>query len=110
MRPMIDDWVYDSTVIFDINEFYGPDASQTATDRGTTISTIGKVVATESVGKKRDLVIYLPVFEAGDIHVLRLTNDCAKDGVAECGDDSDDSDEDEERRGRRRLFATADSK
>ena len=111
MRPTRVDWVYDSTVIFDINEYYGPDASQTATDRGTTISTLGKVIATDSVGKKRDLVIYIPVFEAGDIHVVRLTNRCPDirigGGSAGCGGDEDeedsgsDSSEEDERRGRK---------
>ena len=76
MRPMTNDWDYESTVIFDINEYYGEDTTQTPTDIGTTISTIGKVIATESVEKQGDLLIYIPVFEARDIHVFRLTSSC----------------------------------
>jgi hypothetical protein len=47
---------------------------------GITISTIGKVIAIDSKKKRGDLVIIVPVYEANDIHVLRLTNDCAKKG------------------------------
>ena len=55
------DWEYDAQVIFDINEFYGPNTTQTPlTDPfGVTISTIGKVIATDSVEKKGDLILYM---------------------------------------------------
>lgn len=69
------DWMYDSEVIFDINEFYGPETSQTPQQDpfGITISTIGKVTADDSVTTNGDIIIYVPVFEARDIHVFRLS-------------------------------------
>jgi hypothetical protein len=76
------DWTYDAQVIFDINEYYGPETTQTPLldPFGITISTIGKVIAIDSKNKRGDLVILVPVYEANDIHVLRLTSDCTKKG------------------------------
>ena len=51
-------WEYDSTVIFDINEYYGEGTTQTelADREGVTISTIGKVAILN------DHVVFVPVF------------------------------------------------
>jgi len=68
-------WDYESEVIFDIDAFYGEGTTQTVlTDpNGISISTIGKVGARKLSDKAVNL--YVPVFEATDIHVLRVT-DC----------------------------------
>jgi len=67
-------WDYDSSVIFDINDYYGANTSQTFTAPppavGVSISTIGGV----DWRYDRDWTwgsyaeIYIPVFEARDIH------------------------------------------
>lgn len=68
------DWGYGSSVIFDINDFYGPNTSQSFTApppaTGVSISTIGG----PSWRYDRDWAwgayaeIYIPVFEGRDIH------------------------------------------
>ncbi|MBT8131856.1 MAG: hypothetical protein KJO35_06285, partial [Gammaproteobacteria bacterium] len=68
------DWNYDSTTIFDIKDYYGPNATLTLNapppDIGNSISTIGSPVwhydrdwAWNSYAE-----IYIPVFEGRDIH------------------------------------------
>jgi hypothetical protein len=76
------DWTYNAQVILDINEYYGPEISQTPLldPLGITSSTIGKVIAIDSKKKRGDLVILVPVFEANHIHVLRLTSECSNKG------------------------------
>ena len=71
--PGSTDWNYDAAVIFDINDFYGPNTSQTfsapAPATGVSISTIGEPVWRYD----RDWAwgsyaeIYIPVFEGRDI-------------------------------------------
>jgi hypothetical protein len=75
------DWTYNAQVIFDINEFYGSETTQTPLmdPFGITISTIGKVIAIDSKKKRGDLVILVPVFEANHFHVLRLSKCSKKD-------------------------------
>jgi hypothetical protein len=68
-----DDWSYRSSVIFDINDFYGPNATQTPLidPFGVTISTIGTVATRYD---RRHLLghseLYIPVFEGRDIHIM----------------------------------------
>ncbi|MGI9291992.1 MAG: hypothetical protein ACR2QG_12060 [Gammaproteobacteria bacterium] len=68
------DWNYESSVIFDINEYYGPNTSQTFTApapaTGTSISTIGAVSWRYDRGWSWGSFaeIYIPVFEGRDIH------------------------------------------
>ena len=67
------DWGYESAVIFDINDFYGANTTQSPMldPFGITISTIGAVAVRydrEHVFARAE--IYIPVFEARDIHVL----------------------------------------
>lgn len=67
------DWNYKSAVLFDINDFYGPDTSQMLgappPSQGNSISTIGGLSMRYD---RPDLLglaeIYVPVFEARDIH------------------------------------------
>jgi hypothetical protein len=66
-------WEYDSAVIFDINDHYGPNASQTLLDdpQGISISTIGGLTwRYDQPGPLGLAEIYFPVFEARDIHVI----------------------------------------
>lgn len=81
------DWMYDSRVIFDINDYYGPNTSQTETDAGITISTMGAV----AVGYKNDLArLYIPVFEGREILVYSFENEgderveCVEDELLAC--------------------------
>ena len=68
------DWNYDSSVIFDINDFYGPNTSQSYTApppaTGVSISTIGgpswRYDRDWSWGSYAE--IFVPVFEGRDIH------------------------------------------
>ena len=79
LRPKPTDFTYLVQVIFDINEYYGPGTTQTEIpDRpGTTISTIGKVTVLPSELDDDSVLVFIPVFEARDIHVLRVTVNCA---------------------------------
>jgi hypothetical protein len=70
----VNDWTYESAIIFDINDYYGPNTSQTFSApppaTGVSISTIGAV----SWAYDRPWAwgsyaeIYIPVFEGRDIH------------------------------------------
>ncbi|MGI9341819.1 MAG: hypothetical protein ACR2QV_03155 [Gammaproteobacteria bacterium] len=66
-------WEYKSAVLFDINDFYGPNASQSFTapppSQGNSISTIGgQSVRYDAPGPNGRAEIYVPVFEGRDIH------------------------------------------
>jgi len=66
-------WEYDSAVIFDINDYYGANASQTLLDdpQGVSVSTIGGLSwRYDRSGPLGLAEIYFPVFEARDIHVI----------------------------------------
>jgi hypothetical protein len=69
-----DDWTYESFTIFDINDHYGPGTTQTIrTDdpKGEVISTIGGVAwRYDRPGAWGFAEIYVPVFEARQIHVF----------------------------------------
>jgi hypothetical protein len=85
MKPEGRDFGYDTAVLFDINDYYGPNTTQTATASGVYISTIGKPALRydDEKGKhgkhgKKDrgvTEIYVPVFEAMDIHVFSFDKD-----------------------------------
>ena len=70
LKPSTNVWEYDSTVIFDINEYYGEGTSQTElTDReGVLISTIGKVATLDGN------ILFVPVFEAREILVYNISS------------------------------------
>ncbi|MBT8421915.1 MAG: VCBS repeat-containing protein [Gammaproteobacteria bacterium] len=73
-----DDWRYDSAVVFDINDYYGENTSQTLLDdpQGISISTIGGASwRYDRPGPDGKAEFYIPVFEAGDIHVLSFSDD-----------------------------------
>ncbi len=66
-------WEYDSAVIFDINDHYGPGTTQTpmADPFGITVSTIGGIaVRYDQPGYFGFAEIYVPVFESKEIHVF----------------------------------------
>ena len=64
-------WLYDSAVVFDINDYYGPGTSQQPNEFGVTISTIGGVAVRYDRKHLFGLAeIYIPVFEGRDIHIL----------------------------------------
>lgn len=75
LRPEKEDFLYHEEVLFDINDYYGPGTTQTTLeDRpGISISTIGKVTVLPSELDENSFLVFIPVFEAQDIHVLRLT-------------------------------------
>ena len=67
------DWNYQSTVIFDINDFYGTNTTQSLMDdpQGISISTIGGLSwRYDNPGPDGMAEFYLPVFEGRDIHVI----------------------------------------
>jgi hypothetical protein len=68
------DWRYESVVIFDINDHYGPGTTQqirTEKPRGEVISTIGGLDwRYDQPGPFGRAEIYAPVFEAQQIHVF----------------------------------------
>jgi hypothetical protein len=68
-------WNYDVEEIFDINVYYGPGTTQTILEdpAGVTISTIGEVSVTPSSKKPGAFLVFVPVFEAREIHVLRVS-------------------------------------
>jgi len=83
------DFVYDDEIIFDINKVFGPDTTQTvgtepnaglgAPPLGISISTIGRPAVKRSSKKNNgELIVYIPVFESTEIHVLRLFSDCSQ--------------------------------
>jgi hypothetical protein len=68
-----DDCRHESAVIFDINDWYGPDTSQTLMDepRGVSISTVGGLTwRYDREGPDGRAEIYAPVFEAKHIHAF----------------------------------------
>ena len=89
-----DDWNYSSAVIFDINDHYGPGTTQKLMNdpQGITISTIGGLAwRYDKPGPDGMAEFYLPVFEAGDIHVLgfrarenELAINCPADDYPAC--------------------------
>lgn len=90
LSPTKNDWVYESDVIFDINQYYGAGTTQMVNDAGVTVSTIGTV----SVSYNDDYSnanIYIPVFEGKEIVVYTLQQrskqyrtDCIKDTLLAC--------------------------
>lgn len=67
------DWRYASHVIFDINEHYGPGTTQTLRrdPQGVKFGTIGGISwRYDRPGPRGRAVIYAPVFEAREIHLL----------------------------------------
>lgn len=80
-------WEYLSSVIFDINDAYGPNASQTLLPNtdiapGVSISTIGTpTIRYDSPSITARPQIYIPVFEGRAIHVLTLRPGAAADRV-----------------------------
>jgi len=77
-----DRWEYESAVVFDINDYYGANTTQTLMDdpQGVSISTIGGLSwRYDQPGPLGLAEIYFPVFEARDIHVLSFR---PTDGVA----------------------------
>ena len=63
-------WDYTNAVIFDINDFYGPNTTQSAPN-GVSVSTIGApAVRYDGANGNGFAEIYVPVFEARDIHVF----------------------------------------
>jgi hypothetical protein len=59
------DWEYDSEEILDLTP---------------TKWTIGDQIGVKSLEEKGEIIIYIPVFEAGKIFVYRLKNDCRRKG------------------------------
>lgn len=85
--PSKTNWEYQSAVIFDINDAYGPGTTQTLMGPtgiapGEVISTIGTPsVRYDSPLSTAQAQIYIPVFEAREIHVLTLRTGSAADRV-----------------------------
>jgi len=92
------DWTYSSAVIFDINDTYGPNTTQSFTApapaTGVSVSTIGGVSWRYDRGWAWDSYaeIYIPVFEGRDLHRIsfRPRNGgankivCPTDGALAC--------------------------
>jgi hypothetical protein len=80
-------WDYQSAVIFDINDAYGPGTTQTLIGPtgfapGVSISTIGTpVVRYDSPSATGQAQIFIPVFEGKQIHILSLRPGAAADRV-----------------------------
>lgn len=76
--PSKTNWEYQSAVIFDINDYYGPGTTQTimgpdGISPGEVISTIGAPsVRYDSPTATGQAQIFIPVFEAKQIHILGL--------------------------------------
>ncbi len=94
-------WEYDSSVIFDINDYYGPNTTQTLLDdpQGITISTIGGMGwRYDQPGLLGLAEFYIPVFEAKDIHVISFRPnggsaiECPEDTYLACPADAMDPD------------------
>lgn len=88
-----DNWEYDSAVIFDINDHYGPNTTQTLMDdpQGVSISTIGGLTwRYDRPGPLGMAEIWFPVFEARDIHVMSFRSmgdqpiNCPADVTVSC--------------------------
>lgn len=95
--PSKTNWEYQSAVIFDINDTFGPNTTQTimgpqGISPGEAISTIGvPSVRYDDPGALGRAEIYIPVFEAKQVHILSLrpgsTTDrvvCPPDGPLAC--------------------------
>lgn len=68
-----DDWAYESVTIFDINDHYGANTTQTiALDpKGEVISTIGGLAwRYDRPGEDGMAELYIPVFEARQVHIF----------------------------------------
>ena len=91
-------WNYVSTVIFDLNDYYGPGATQSPMEgtNGVTNSTVGAAaIRYDTTHLDGRAEIYVPAFEAKDVHVFsfRRTNRTRKvqpldDITVECPDSS----------------------
>ncbi len=87
-------WEYESAVIFDINDYYGVNTTQTllSDPPGISISTIGGLSwRYDQPGPMGFAEIYFPVFEAKDVHVMsfrpqegRPAIDCPPDVSIAC--------------------------
>ena len=82
-------------MIFDINDFYGENTTQTPLDDpfGITISTIGTIaVRYDRPGNAGRAELYIPVFEAKDIHVFSFRTPTGGGGIFEhqiyCAEDT----------------------
>ena len=92
-----DNWDYESSVIFDINDYYGLNTTQTLLDdpQGVSISTVGGLSwRYDRPGPDGKAEFYLPVFEARDIQVLGFRQptgatpvECPADVVPACPQD-----------------------
>jgi hypothetical protein len=71
-------WLYESELLFDIDEFYGENTTQTILEDpyGIIISSIGSIGVRE---EEDQIILYVPVFEATDIHVFRSAGDTLDD-------------------------------
>jgi hypothetical protein len=78
LKPTSDPWVYDEELLLDINVYYGENATNTMLldPFGITISTIGQIGIRE---EHDQVMLYVPVFEATDIHIFRTKNDTKED-------------------------------
>ncbi len=92
LKPMSrkkDDWRYESVVIFDINDHYGPDTSQTLMGfpQGVSISTIGGLTwRYDRPGAFGRGEIYAPVFEGRQIHIFSFRPGAGETVI--CGSDT----------------------
>lgn len=70
LKPTSEPWVYEEELLLDINDVYGEDTTSTPLQDpfGITISTIGEIGIRE---EEEQVTLYVPVFEAQDIHVFR---------------------------------------
>jgi hypothetical protein len=95
--PSKTNWEYQSAVIFDINDTYGPGTTQTimgpsGISPGEIISTIGvPSVRYDSPTSTGQAQIFIPVFEGKRIHILGLRTGsaanrvvCPPDGALAC--------------------------
>lgn len=75
LRPtsLVRGWGYEVSVIFDLNDFYGEGTTQTPRPPGVVFSTIGEVaVRYDRRGWLGFAELYIPAFEAHDIHVMSM--------------------------------------
>lgn len=80
-----DDWRYESVTIFDINDHYGANTTQTiALDpKGEVISTIGGLAwRYDRPGEDGMAEFYIPVFEARQVHIFSFRKGKRRDRVA----------------------------
>ena len=85
--PSKTNWEYQSAVVFDINDTYGAGTTQTimgpaGISPGEAISTIGvPSIRYDAPGPTGRAEIYIPVFEAKEVHILTLRPGSAADRV-----------------------------